>query len=134
MRSADNWPTLKDCAGKIIVLLHPGNVTDAYIETDTTIKTQAMFPMLRMGDIDKTYASFIVDNDPYVAANNKETAQDKKLIVRTRADSYTNFDDERYAATDSCGAQIVTTDYPPRTVREKQHTYTFNGYMFKLIK
>ena len=134
MRSADNWPTLKDCAGKIIVLLHPGDVTDAYIETDTTIKTQAMFPMLRMGDIDKTYASFIIDNDPYVAANNKEIAQEKKLIVRTRADSYPNFDDERYVATDSCGAQIVTTDYPPRTVREVQHTYTFNGYMFKLIK
>ena len=58
----------------------------------------------------------------------------KNLIVRTRADEYPFFSDERYAATDNCGAQIVTTDYPPRTIREKQHTYTFNGYMFKLLK
>ena len=62
------------------------------------------------------------------------STDENNFIVRTRADDYPIFSDERYAATDSCGAQIVTTDYPPRTVREEQHTFTFNGYMFKLLK
>lgn len=134
MRSADSWPTLKDCADKIIVLLHPCNVTDDYIEADSSIKTQAMFPVLDLEEADKPYCSYILVNDPFEAAEYRETASEKNLIVRTRADAYPSFSDERYAATDSCGAQIVTTDYPPRTVREEQHTYTFNGHMFKLLK
>ena len=134
MRSADSWPALKDCAGKIIVLLHPCDVTDDYIKTDSSIKTQAMFPVLGKEGADASYASFILINDPFTAAEYCEAAAEKNLIVRTRADDYPSFSDERYAAADVCGAQIVTTDYPPRTVREEQHTYTFNGYMFKLLK
>lgn len=79
-------------------------------------------------------SSYVLINDPFVASEYREFTAEKNLIVRTRADEYPFFSDERYAATDNCGAQIVTTDYPPRTVREKQHTYTFNGYMFKLLK
>ena len=134
MRSADDWPTLKDCAGKIIVLLHPCDVIYDYIDVDSSIKTQAMFPVLGLGEADASYVSYVLVNDPFVAAQYRETTAEKNLIVRTRADDYPYFSDERYAATDNCGAHIVTTDYPPRTVREEQHTYTFNGYMFKLLK
>lgn len=135
MRKADGWPTLKESAGKIIVLLHTCDVTQEYIDTDTSIKTQAMFPMLLFGDIDKTYASFIIDNDPVIASeNNKKTVDENNLMVRTRADDYPDFSDERYKSADNCGSHIITTDYPPRSVREKDHTYTFGGYTIKLLK
>lgn len=135
MRKADGWPTLKQSAGKIIVLLHTCDVTQEYIDTDTSIKTQAMFPMLLFGDIDKPYASFILDNDPVIASeNNKKTVDENNLMVRTRADDYPDFSDERYKSADNCGSHIITTDYPPRSVREKDHTYTFGGYTIKLLK
>ncbi len=135
MRKADDWPALTQVAGKIIVLMHPCSVTQEYIDTDTSIKTQAMFPMLRFGDIDKTYASFILDNDPVSAAeNNKKTVDENNLMVRTRADDYPDFSDERYNFADNCGSHIITTDYPPRSVREDDHSYTFGGYTIKLLK
>lgn len=135
MRKADGWLALKQAAGKIIVLLHPCGVTQEYIDTDISIKTQAMFPMLRFGDIDKAYASFILDNDPVSATeNNKKTVEENNLMVRTRADDYPDFSDERYNSADNCGSHIITTDYPPRYVREKDHTFTFGGYTIKLLK
>ncbi len=135
MRMADAWPTLKDASGKIIVLLHPCDVTAEYIDSDTTMSSQAMFPMLRTEDIDKPYASFILDNEPENAIqNNKKTVDEKKLMVRSRADNYPDSDDGKYALADSCGSHIITTDYPPRTVRPQEHTYTFGGYTVKLVK
>ncbi len=135
MRKGDGWPTLKQSAGKIIVLMHPCDVTQEYIDADTSIRTQVMFPMLRFGDIDKSYASFILDNDPASATeNNKKTVNENNLMVRTRADDYPDFSDERYNSADNCGSHIITTDYPPRSVREDDHTYTFSGYMMKLLK
>lgn len=133
MRVADGWATLEEMRGKIILLLHPCNATEDYINIDTSIKTQAMFPMLRPEEADKSYASFILDNEPEQASeNNKETVDKYNLIVRTRADSYPRFSDERYAAADKCGSHIITTDYPPRTVRLDEHTYTFGGYTVKM--
>ncbi len=135
MRMNDSWPTLESAAGKIIVLMHTCNVTPEYIAVDESISTQAMFPMLGFADIDKPYASFILANKPKSAAMNKnKTIGEKNLMVRTRADSYPTFSDERYAYADECGSQIITTDYPPRTVRENEHTYTFDGYVIKLLK
>ncbi len=135
MRMADSWPTLKEAAGKIIVLLHPCDVTQQYIDADTSLSSQAMFPMLRFEELDKPYAAFILDNEPETAAkNNRITVDEKKLMVRTRADNYPDFTDEKYACTDTCGSHIITTDYPPRTVRAHEHTYDFNGYTVKLLK
>ena len=135
MRMADAWPTLKAASGKIIVLLHPCDVTAEYINADTTVSSQAMFPMLRTEDIDKPYASFILDNEPEDAVrNNKKTVDEKRLMVRSRADNYPDSDDGKYALADSCGSHIITTDYPPRTVRPGEHTYDFGGYTVKLLK
>ena len=135
MRMADAWPTLEQVAGKIIVLLHPCNVTEEYINTDTSLSTQAMFPMLRFEDIEKPYASFILDNDPETATeNNLKTIGEKNLMVRTRADNYPDFSEDKYNCTDNCGSHIITTDYPPRSVRVQEHTYDFDGYTIKFLK
>lgn len=134
MRMADDWLTLEETLGKVMVLLHDCDITEDYIEQDETIKTLPIFPMLRFKDINKSYTSFIINNDAEDAyINNRASIGIKNVIVRTRADSYPNFSDERYAYADVCGSQIITTDYPPRTVREDDHTYTFNGYTVKLL-
>ncbi len=135
MRENDGWLPLKDTMGKVLILLHDCNATDDYINQDITIKSQAMFPMLRYNDRYETYASFILDNDPASALNNQAETIDKcNLVVRTRADSYPNFSDERYAKAYACSAQIITTDYPIRAEESKYHIYSFNGYTMKLVK
>lgn len=134
MRMADEWLTLEETLGKIMVLLHDCDITDDYISQDETIKNLPIFPMLRFEDIDKSYTSFILENEPDVATKNNPTSIGMyNVIVRTRADSFPNFSDERYAYTDMCGSQIITTDYPPRTVRQDEHTYSFDGYTVKLL-
>lgn len=134
MRLSDQWPTLSQAAGKIIAILHPCDATQGYIDADPTITAQAMFPVLTIGDADKSYTAFIIENDPSNAVNNKKTVEEKNLMVRSRADSYPNYSDERYAQADICGSHIITTDYPPRSVRPDDPTYTFDGYMIKLLK
>lgn len=133
MRTADGWATLEEMRGKVILLLHPCDATEDYINIDTSIKTQAIFPMLRPEDAERDCASFILDNEPEKAAvNNKVNADELRLIIRTRADDYPDFSDERYADANKCGSHIITTDYPPRTVRPDDHTYTFGGYTVKM--
>ena len=135
MRMADGWPTLKEAAGKIIVLLHPCDVTEAYINIDPSLSSQIMHPMLKVEDSDRDCASFILDNEPEEALKHYEkTVKEKNLMVRTRADAYPKFSDERYSFADNCGSHIITTDYPPRNVRVQEHTYTFDGYTMKLLK
>ena len=73
-------------------------------------------------------------NDIKVVRNDKITIEEKKLMVRTRADSYPSFSQERYEYADKCGSHIITTDYPPRDVRPTDHIYDFGGYTIKLLK
>lgn len=135
MRMADDWLTLEKTLGKVMVLLHDCDVTEDYIAQDETIKSLPLFPMLRFEDIGRSCTSFILDNEPDNAVkNNPTTIGMHNVIVRTRADSFPDFSDERYSATDICGSHIITTDYPPRTVRQNEHTYSFDGYTVKLLK
>lgn len=115
MREADDWLTLEECAGKVVVLLHDTTVTNKYIKQDESIKSQAMFPMLRYKDRDKSYASFLIDNKPKdIAKHSQELIYEKNLIVRARVDSFGSHNEEDRKLTLESGAQILSTDYPPR--------------------
>ncbi len=134
MRMADDWLTLEETLDKVMILMHDCSITEDYIAQDETIKSLPIFPMLRFDDINKSYTSFILNNDADSAfRNNPASIGMRNVIVRTRADSFPNFSDERYIYADLCGSQIITTDYPPRTVREDEHTYSFDGYTVKLL-
>lgn len=134
MREADDWLTLEETLGKVLVLLHDTTVTDNYINQDSTIKSQAMFPMLRYDDRNESYASFIIDNEPSDALKHKEESIDKcNLIVRTRADSYISYSDEKYKNAVNSGAQIISTDHPVRSYETNEHTFTFDsGYTVEI--
>lgn len=135
MRENDGWLPLGDTLGKVLVLLHDTTVTDKYISQDESIKTQAMFPMLRYADRNKSYTSFIIDNEPDDALKHeKESIYECNLIVRTRADSFPTFSDDRYEAANKCKAQIISTDYPVKAGESDSHVYSFDTYTVKLVK
>lgn len=134
MRENDDWLTLKEAQGKILVLLHDCDVTESYIALDESIKTQKMFPMLRYDDRNESYTSFILENDPWNADSRKaESIDECKLIIRTRADKYPNYSAERYEVTENCGSQIITTDFPEKADGNEGNVFSFNGKKIKLL-
>ncbi len=136
MRAADDWCKAKDMLGKVLILLHECNVTEKYISVDESIKTQAMFPMLREKDVDRDCTSFILANDPNEFIDIKdEVLFEKKVVVRTRADKYASVSSEQRNNALSCGAQIVSTDYPPREDKKNEDVFSFgNGKTISTIK
>ena len=136
MREADDWLTLEDCAGKVVVLLHDTAVTNQYIKQDESIKSQAMFPMLRYNSRDKDHASFLIVNNPDdIAKYSQELIYEKNLVVRTRVDSYGSYNDEDRRLTLESGAQILSTDYPPRADMNGVEYYVdFGNGAAKVIK
>jgi len=135
MRENDDWISLKEARGKILVLLHDCDVTESYIALDETIRTQKMFPMLRYDDRNETYTSFILENDAFRANERKaENINESNLIVRTRADVYPDYSDERYEVIETCGSQIITTDFPEKVDGNGSHEFSFDGKKIKLLK
>ena len=116
MRNADGWCKVSDMLGKVLILLHDCGATQDYIKSDSALKTQAMFPMLRESDAEKDYASFIISNNPTSLLKSEDyIIGEQKLIVRTRADSYASISEKKAENALECKAHIVSTDYPPRT-------------------
>ncbi len=137
MREADDWCKVKDMLGKVLILLHETGVTDEYISLDPSVKSQAMFPMLKKKGIERDCASFLLINKPEELNECKAEILDTgNFIVRTRADKFTEVTEERRENAIYSGAQIVSTDYPPRDDLEPQaYTVTFeNGKTIKSVK
>ncbi len=115
MRAADDWCEVKDMLGKVVILLHDTGVTEDYIALDPSIRSQVMFPMLRPNDAERDCASFLIINDPKEVIKCKVDILDsKKLIARTRSDEFNKISEERRETAIYSGAQLISTDYPPR--------------------
>lgn len=136
MRKNDSWPTLKETQGKVMLLLHPTNITDKYISQDKTLGTQKMFPMLRLSDIDKPYASFILINMPEdVLKNSEKLFKEENFIVRTRTDDFGTFSKQWDELAMRCGSQILSTDYPVKTdMTGAERVVTFDGASVSFMK
>lgn len=136
MREADGWMTLSETRGHVMILLHDTTVTDKYIEQDTSIKTQAMFPMLRYDSRDKDYASFLLINKAKDIQVQAAEVLGKKLVIRTRSDNFGSYKESDSQIALNSGAQIVSTDYPPKADMSKaQRVVTFNGgYTVSIVK
>lgn len=136
MREADGWLPLAECAGKVVVLLHDTTVTKDYIAQDETIKSQAMFPMLRYKDRDKDYASFLIVNKPKdIDKYSQELIFEKNLVVRTRVDTYGSYNEEDRRLTLESGAQILSTDYPPKAdMTDVEYAVRFDNGTANIIK
>jgi hypothetical protein len=129
---AGNWPTLEDARGKIMIALHEdGRLRDLYLEGRPSAEGRATFPRSKPG---APYAAFIVADDPH-APEIPEWVM-AGYYVRTRADSGFRRDrsitDPRVVKALECGAQIVSTDHPPRKTAEKDaHVVSFEGAGFR---
>ncbi len=137
MRAADDWCKVSNMLGKVLILLHECDITEDYISLDTSFKTQAMFPMLREEDIDRDCTSFILANTPDEFLEiNEEVLNEKKIMVRTRADTFADAPPQQRDDALISGAQIVSTDYPPRDdLKPDSYTVTFeNGKTISAIK
>lgn len=115
MRENNGWMTLREAAGHVMVLLHDTGVTEKYIKRDLTMRTQAMFPMLRYKSRDESYASFLLVNQPDDAEKYGKELTEKGIIFRTLIDKYGSHPDEAREKAFASGAQIISTDYPPKT-------------------
>ena len=114
MRANDDWLRVDAMLGRVLVLLHSTLVTNVYILQDRTLRTQAMFPMLRAFESGRPMALFLIENDPEKVKDQRSKLIDsEKCVVRTRADSFGKPDEARRAAAVNSGAQIFSTDYPP---------------------
>lgn len=136
MRFADDWCEVEDMLGKVVVLLHDTGITQDYIELDESLKTQAMFPMLRYEDKDLSYAGFLLINEPEEALEySREIIEDYNLIVRTQVDTYTSVSREMYDNAMASGAQILSTDYPVRSdLQDGDYYVSFGDYKTVKIK
>lgn len=137
MRESDDWMKLEDCSGRVAVFFHDTDgVTSKYIKQDESIKTQAMFPMLRYKDRDKSYASVLIVNSPKdVSKYSEELIYEKNHIVRTMLDSFGNHDDEKRKLCLESGAQILSTDYPRKVDMSNVDYYVdFGNGCAKIIK
>lgn len=135
MRENDGWLPLKDTMGKVMILLHDCSATGDFIKQDKTIRSRAMFPMLRYDDRNKSYTSFILDNKVNSSLEHEGESIDKcKLIVRTRADSFMNYSEKDYELISHSKAQIISSDYVVRSTQSQYHTFSFDGYTVKLVK
>ncbi len=129
LRADNGWCEVNDMLGKVLILLHDCNVTDYYIKTDNTLKTQAMFPMMYLEDSDNVNASFLIINKPAEAVKAKKELDEGNFVVRTRADKFTEVTKERRELAFESGAQIISTDYPVNSSLESDDYYvSFGGY------
>lgn len=137
MRQNDDWCKVSDMLGKVIVLFHfSDEITPQYIELDPSIKTQAMFPAMVAAHADNSYTAFIITNDAVSARDtNKSMVADKKLVVRTRADTHPSFSEERKAAAMASCSQIMSTDFPIKSFKQDGYYVAFeNDRTVKSIK
>ncbi len=137
MRAADDWCEVKNMLGKVLILLHDTGVTEDYIDLDPSIRSQAMFPMLRPADIDRDCASFLIINNPEKIDDCKvDVLNAANFIVRTRPDEFNKISDKRLQTAIYSGAQIISTDYPPRDdLMQDSYSVTFeNGKTVNKVK
>ena len=112
MRRADDWCEVKDMLGKVLIFFHECNTTEGYMDLDPSLRTQAMFPMLRAKDINRDCASFLLINKPEDEFDDIKEALANKFIVRTRSDEFTSISEKRREKAFESGAQIISTDHP----------------------
>lgn len=118
LRESIGGVSLKDTLGKVIAILHPSAIANDYYNSDESLMSQKMFPGVSS---DRENAMFIVENDPY--SENIPNLIENNFLVRTRADSFPDYSDARRKKAVDSGAQIITSDYPPREIDNERDNY-----------
>jgi hypothetical protein len=103
------WPSIKSLLGKYLFVIHASGYTTPYYEQDTTFASQAMFLSVYASQIERPYASFVIQNTPDIEII--QPLVNQNFIVRTRIDSNLIFDQSRFQTAIESKAQILTSDF-----------------------
>jgi hypothetical protein len=95
--------------GKYLFVIHASGYTTPYYEQDTTFASQAMFLSVYASQIERPYASFVIQNTPDIEII--QPLVNQNFIVRTRIDSNLIFDQSRFQTAIESKAQILTSDF-----------------------
>lgn len=122
---AEGWPTLSELRGKILFILHPNKISEEYITSDSTMQSQSLFPMLESTPEllqsktagtelpwQKNAVIFML-NSPNSQFEEIKQWKEAGFMVRTRSDSYPDFDPAVAQKAVDSGANIISTDRPP---------------------
>ncbi|HAX02354.1 MAG: hypothetical protein A2Y45_03575 [Tenericutes bacterium GWC2_34_14] len=121
------WPTVTSLLGKVIFVLHPNNMNQAYLDIDSSLETQSMFIGSYADELETDYASFVVQNE--VDVNLISSLVSNQYIVRTRIDESLLFDQDRMDEAIISGAQILTSDFTKgRKDLDQDEMITLNNY------
>lgn len=105
MRLADDYPTLDELQGKIIVIIHTGDACDDY---DESIDFEDQVFFLSCDSVDSCFA---LATNPFYNSSIIYTAQEQGYLVRTLISPYLGYNDLRSEAGYSSGANILSSDY-----------------------
>jgi hypothetical protein len=133
--SSDAWPTLFSLRNKVVIMCLTDSIYD-YVDLDPTLKTQQMFPMIKMS-LPEKYASYdvhraftLIDDTfnmskqeitrkeksgraEYIVSDNIKQAKEGNVFIRTRIDMYEYYSTTAVPLVIAAGANILATDYPP---------------------
>lgn len=133
------WPTISQMLGKVLVIMHPGEEVNTYMNLDQSLDSLNLFPSVRGyyaieegSNLDNI--AFIVDNDPEIDFDRIVDLCNAHFFVRTRIDSYPYHSNERKAKGIASLANILSGDYPPRNhlqVNDNYVSYLENEYTIK---
>lgn len=117
----DKYPSLEEMKGKVMFLLHDGDLVREYI-SQVEVGDMEIFPLIS-GDAMaedselRKFTPFSISNYPLRTELISKLTDEYNLIVRTRLDDYPVITNEDFDAALSGNAQILTTDWPPITQR-----------------
>lgn len=103
------WPSLDSCRGRTVFVLHAGGpIREEYLKDRPSAEGRAMFPR---SDPGTPCAAILIRDNP----RNGEIPDLVRAhyIVRCRADSGLSPDELGREAAFSCGAHMISTDFPP---------------------
>lgn len=108
--AGEKWPRVGELRDRVMVIMHPGGVVDAYSSVPAAVRT--MFVGASGGEVQDAAAAgvFVVHNDPDPAV--VSAFVDSGAVVRTRADADLVLDPALRDRALASGAQLVSTDFP----------------------
>lgn len=131
LRADNGYPVFSSMFGKFIFLLHDGSAAEQYIALDTSMRTQKMFYAVDLyrdsGHASQAMFAIINGFSDERGKTAYERAVRTNFIIRTMADEYGDFDEDKTASAIKSQANIISTDYPPGSSEEYGYEVSFGG-------
>lgn len=132
MREDDGWPSLGQLRGKFLIMLHPNGKMPKYFKLHPDMRDAAMFPAydrrdVKLSDEQLRHTCFAISNFPLTDSELIADYASRNYIVRTRLGLYPDFEQDCIEAGMNSQANILSTDFPARTVNLDKYDHQITG-------